>query len=245
MFSRVLDSVIPIVTGGAHHTVEVIGTAVLVEDNDALYVVTAEHVIKEWGEESVLYLLIEKELYEIKGPVWLSDKVDSSIDLAIIPVYQLPELFALLWQRPAISLQEFDGSVPFHRECFVVYGFPSKRAKYDRQEKLITINPLRYFTTEIVDDHLYSRYKVKPSSHVLVKYVPKDTKTHDGVKVTAPTKPHGASGGPLLRALIADDDTLLLFVFEGILTDWKDNRTIIAAKKSQIKAVIEHFSERK
>jgi hypothetical protein len=239
VYSLFDESVIPIVTGGDHNAVEVIGTAVLVEHNGLLYVVTAEHVITDWGAEYVLYLMIGEDLFEIKGPVWLSRGFDASADLAIISMLPFPELFALVWQRKAIPLLEYDGSIQCSHEYFLVYGYPTKRAKYDRNEKLLTINPLRYFTQEVTDDSLFVKYGIKNTTHLLVKYLPKDTKSHSGLAVTAP-KPQGASGGPLFRALIDDEDRMVL-VFEGIMTRWKDGKMITAARKSIIRDMIAHF----
>ena len=171
---------------------------------------------------------------EIEGPAWLSDE---SLDIAILPLNINHKLLDSLWSHPAFTLIEYDGSLKYHRECFVIYGFPEKRAKYTRETRELNINPLRYFTAESSAE-VYKKYSCCKENQLFVAYDPKKTKRFDGVSVTAP-KPQGASGGPLLRALIDENNYLICFVFEGIMIRWKDGKNILSTKKVALRHILE------
>jgi hypothetical protein len=186
-------------------------------------------------------LLSEKAVL-LPGPAYMTKLPDENnpldLDIAVFPLIEQPELWDQISGLQTIPLMEFDNSIDYARNHYYIFGYPWRKSRYVRADKEMKSKPLSYFTDYITDDSLYEKYKRTKQTHILVQYVQKNTKNALGESIMAPM-PHGVSGGPLFRALIDENDQLKTLIFEGLLTDWKDKKVVIATKKNQIRTFIE------
>lgn len=232
------ESIFPIIFYDENDLVNVAGTSTLVEHKGQNYLLTAAHVLKNPGRKYHLYILLRDKAVHLHEPAFMSKIQKTDIDTAFFPLAFHPTLETHLSGYKSITLKEYDGDIAYSREHYFVFGFPWRRAKYNRTDKELNARPLQYFTDLIDDSSLFSKYNRPQESHILVQYNPKTTINRSSVKQLAP-HPHGISGGPLFKALINDKDELILLIFEGLLIEWKDSRVIVATKKEKIRNFID------
>lgn len=242
MFEPIYNSIIPLVYYDENKLVHIAGTSILVDNDRDTILITASHVLREIGDKYPIYILLARKAIILPGPALLSKLPDKKnpldLDIAYFPLAKQSELLKHLEEYKPLSFKEFDESISYAKDHYYVFGYPWRRAKYSRDSSELNIKPLGYFTDKLNDPELYEKYNRSSDTHILVKYRPKESKNADGNKITAP-KPHGISGGPLFRALVNEKNEVFTLIWEGLLTDWKESRIIIATQKSTIKNFIE------
>lgn len=232
-------SVFPILQLEESGAISLAGTAVLIKYKGISFLVTAAHVLRQNGIQNPLYLSLENENVKLEGPACMSKDIEVELDLAIFDLRKHANLYSALDGYKTISLEEpAPKSLPtYARAHFFIFGFPWRKAKHNKKESRVDIKPLAY-TTDEVSDATYSKYSWSPQKHLLVKYKPKNTTNQQKIKTTAPS-PHGASGGPVFKVLVDENDCPILFIFEGIMIEWKGKEVIVATRKTELKAFIE------
>lgn len=242
LFEPLYHSIFPIIHYDQKDFAHLVSTSILVENNNTPYIITAAHTLRNIGSKYPLYLLLPEKAVLLPGPAFMSKLPDINnpldLDIAVFPLMKQPDLWNHLSGYKTISLMEFDNSIDYVRDHYYIFGYPWRKSKYSRHSKEIKSKPLSYVTDYLSDHSLYEKYDRTVKTHILVKYDPQNTKNALGENRIAP-KPHGISGGPLFRALVDEKDQLITLIFEGLLTDWKDKKVIIATKKSEIKLFIE------
>ncbi len=242
LFEPLYQSIFPIVYYDEKNFVHMVGSSILIENHNAPYLVTAAHTLRDIGSKYLLYILLSKKAVLLPGPVFITDLPDKNnpldLDIAVFPLKEQLELSEHLLGSKTISLAEFDESIDYARDHYYIFGYPWRKSRYLRDSKEIKIKPLSYSTNYLTDIFLYEKYNRTKKTHILVQYIQKNTKDALGKSRLAPM-PHGISGGPLFRLLVDKKDQWIVLIFEGLLTDWKDKKVIIATKKSQIKSFIE------
>jgi len=242
LFDPLYQSIFPVVYYEENNFAHIAGTSILIENNDIPYIMTAAHILRDIGSKHPLYLLLTEKAVLLPGPAFMSKLPDKTnhldIDIAVFPLIHQPELWDHLLGYKTISLMEFDNSISYTRSHYYIFGYPWRKSKYLRDSKEMHSKPLSYFTDYVTDDSLYQKYSRTKNTHILVQYIQTNTKNTLGESIIAPM-PHGISGGPLFKALIDEHDQVIALIFEGLLTDWKDKKVIIATKKNQIKSFIE------
>ena len=243
LFESLYKSIFPIIYFDDKNDANVLGTSILVEYRKIPYLITAAHSLRcEIGREYPLYVLLSEEAVFLPGPAYMtkspSDDNPLDLDIAVFPINSNSDLRDRLTGYKTVPLHDFDDSIEFAREHYFIFGYPWRRSKYNRYSNELEAKPLSCFTDRITRDSLYEKYNTTPETHILVKYSKRNMKDNSGQKRFAP-KPHGISGGPLSRALINENDQLIVIIFEGLLTEWQDNDVIIATRKSEIRSFIE------
>lgn len=231
------QSIFPILQHEEHDYLSIAGTSVLVEHRGLRFLVTAAHVLRDNGRQNPLYLSLEGETIEIGGPALMTPDIDDTeLDLAIFDLRTHKTLRKGLSGYKTISLED-PKHLPSHvRHHFFVFGFPWRKAYHHKDKSLIKIKPLRYTTDEVSEDS-YNKYCHSKQEHFIVRYKRKTTIKQGKVKTIAP-KPHGASGGPLFRVLVDENDYAMMLILEGILIEWKSNEVVVATKKSSLSQFI-------
>lgn len=242
MIDPIEESVFPLVYSDDNERFHVAGTAILVEHANVSLLVTAAHILRDIGNKYLLRLLWNNKAIVLSGPAFISKEPSESspldLDIAVFPLSLQTDLMEHLNGTKTITLKDFDDSVGSARSHYFVFGFPWRKAFYSKEINELSAKPLRYFTDLITDAAVYSTYNKSPEAHIIVHYNPKKTMNQERKPITAP-KPHGISGGPLFRALVDDKDNLIMLILEGLLTDWKDKKIIVATKKNEIRKFIE------
>lgn len=232
------DSTFPILQLEGNDAVSIAGTSILVRHRDAVFMVTAAHVLRDNGNANPLFLSFREENIQLDGPALMTPLADSNdFDIAVFDLRAHPRLHALFDGYKINSLEHPDTLPPHTRSHYYIFGYPFRKATHDRKAETIKISPLDYITNE-ADDDWYVKYGANKESNLLVGYNPKNTSNSKKTKTIAP-HPHGASGGPIFRALIDDDDQLIMLIFEGIMTRWKEKKHILSTRKSVIKSFID------
>ena len=233
----IFSSVFPILQIEENKRVSIAGTSVLVRLFDLPFLVTAAHVLRKNGNTNPLFLPFSGQNIQIDGPASMTPVgTGNDLDIAVFDLRMQPALLESFSGYKAISL-ESPSEIPIHeRSHYYVFGYPSTRAKYYNPDKLIDITPLDYISDE-VNEELYETYKADKQSNILVGYNPKTTINQKKAKTTAP-HPYGASGGPLFRILIDKNDHPIIWIFEGIMTEWKNKKVIQSTRKSVIRSFI-------
>jgi hypothetical protein len=236
------QSVFPIVYYDEHDMVKIAGTAILVEHVNHHFLVTAAHVLRDPGSKYQLYVLLQDKAVHLDGPASISRIPENEnipdIDTAYFALDYHPTLMTHLNIYKSITLEEFDEDVNYVRKHYFVFGYPWRRARYNRTDNELSVKPLQYFTDIITDRSLYEKFKRPTESHILVQYKPKSTKNADGKEQLAP-HPHGISGGPLFKALVDKNDNVIALILEGLLIEWKESQVIVAVKKIKIRDFLE------
>lgn len=232
-----LDSVSPIFQHEENNNVSIAGTSVLVSHLNQTFLVTAAHVLRDNGNENPLFLSFEGNNIQLDGPALMTPiNRENDLDIAVFDLRMQPTLLEL-FNGYKINSLESPEHLPIHtRSHYYIFGYPFRKAKYNKENKLVEITPLDYITDEVADD-VYDAYEINKQTNILVSYNPKNTHNKKKMKTTAP-HPHGASGGPLLRILVDENDNPIILIFEGIMTKWKAKKAILSTRKSIIKSFI-------
>ncbi|MEJ5128228.1 hypothetical protein WH367_19465 [Comamonas sp. MYb21] len=233
-----LDSTFPILQHEEHDFFSIAGTSVLVRHREVEFLVTAAHVLRDNGGANPLIMCFEKENIELVGPAWMTPQTENNdLDVAIFDLRFHAKLRELFDGYRVHSLEEPDELPGYARSHYYIFGYPFRKAKYKRDSGEIKISPLDYITDEVEDD-IYAKYGTNKEENILVRYEPKNTYDSNKISKIAPY-PHGASGGPIFRILVDDEDHAIMFIFEGVMTRWKDKKYILSTRKSQIKSFID------
>ena len=231
------DSTFPILQCEENGTVSIAGTSILVRHHDVEFMVTAAHVLRDNGSANPLFLSFGGENIQLDGPALMTPLTDNNdLDIAVFDLRFHPELHVLFDGYRVNSLEHPDTLPPHARSHYYIFGYPFRKAAYDKKTKKIEIRPLDYITNEAEDDW-YTKHGANKETNLLVDYDPKNTNDSKKVKRMAP-HPHGASGGAIFRALIDNDGQLIMLIFEGVMTRWKGKKHILSTRKSVIKSFI-------
>jgi hypothetical protein len=234
---QLFDSTFPILQLEKNGSVSIAGTSILVRHRDVEFMVTAAHVLRDNGNANPLFLSFGGRNIQLDGPALMTPLTDSNdLDIAVFDLRVHPELHVLFDGYRVNSLEHPDTLPPHARSHYYIFGYPFRKATHDRKTKTIQIRPLDYITNEAEND-LYTKYGANKETSLLVGYDPKNTNDSKKIKRMAP-HPHGASGGPIFRVLIDNDDHPMMLIFEGIMTRWKDKKHILSTRKSVIKSFI-------
>jgi hypothetical protein len=234
-------SILPIVAKTDTGKMKGVGSCTLLTVNNINYIVTAAHVLRDWGGYQ-LYLSIENKAIEITWPFIMTKKgdkkcdytfnADYTLDVAFFPI--IPELQDLLSEdHDAISLDGFNkDTISYDQEVLFAFGYPTSKIGFDKHNKIFNVVPLQYFGKEIDDLNLYKKSCSYIDDHLLVNFVKRKTKNPSRKNYVIAPDTKGLSGGGLFRVLLKDGHPEL-FILEGILTEWHRDLSLLKSARSK------------
>lgn len=238
--SPLYKTIFPILQEEETGKLTIAGTAILVNYLERPFLVTAAHILQNNGSKFRLFLLLKDIPVYLGGPADITRMIEGTdVDIAIFDVWNIGELSLHLKDYKYVPLEEpAENVIPnYTRQHYLIIGFPATKTKYTQVNILKECVPLEYVTSES-NQVVYKKYSINRKYSTLVDYKQKQTHNSKLEKTTAP-KPHGSSGGALLRIYIDKDDKPIMLIFHGILIEWKNNEFIVATNKSVISDIIE------
>jgi hypothetical protein len=241
LFEQLYKSILPIVYIDHHKNVHVAGTCIYIEHRSIKYILSAAHTFIDPGNKTDLFLSLEHSLVHIPGPVWLSRDANGVIDardISIFPIGISTDISSSLEEYFPIELIPFNNDVLYATSNYYYFGFPHRKAKYDRSSKTLVPKPLDYQTIIIDDEELYAKFKTHTDTHIITSYDKNNTVNASRIKVTPPL-PHGASGGPLFKMLGDENNDLITMNLEGVMTTYKEKKYIVSTRISSVREFID------
>ena len=241
MVDELNQSIFPVVCHDSKGDIHVVGTAVLLECDGEACLVTAAHVLRtierDFGIESA-FLFVGETPAPI-GRMVIISKQDSGLDIAVIPLCDNDELHQYLKRYMVIDLDlvAIDQSIEYNSEKHFVFGFPWRKAKYKRRQKVLYAKPMKYFTELVNEDYAYAQCGANRGQHVIVNYQRHKLINQAGRRVIGPL-PQGISGGALFRALLDGENQLLMLIYDGMLIEFCENRYFVAVNVLTMRMLI-------
>lgn len=204
---------------------KVVGTSFFVQVNKKNYLITAAHVLdKRPGYINKFYLSFLEGQIPLDPVTFI---IDYALDIAVCPTESNSKLEYLI-NDLGYSVQSLDypDNLKLIYEYYFIYGYPD-----DRKE--IWSRPIAFHTYKIDNSDLYSKYKLKVENHIIVKYSEYGAQNFYGGLDRIPD-PYGTAGGMLFKALVLGPEKPNIFIFEGMLTEWKSKQYVISLKKQMI-----------
>lgn len=243
MFEKLFESIFPIIYYDEHQTPKVAGTSIFAEHNGKYFLLTAAHLLRGIGNEYLPHVLLPSEkaiplLTKACMSRLPADGATHELDIAYFYLDNEPEVMEYMKQCADISLRDYDEPEDNKEEYYYILGYPYRKAPYKKKTNELQAKPLSYMTVLVEDSSEYTKLKRSEEFHILVKYHTHKTKGSEGERKIAPL-PHGISGGPLFRILKDKDTGHITIILEGLLTDWRERKLILATRKNKIREFID------
>lgn len=178
------------------------GTALFVEQNDKLFLVSAKHVfMKDGSPKKLFYYEKTRSLRRVVGMLISTNSLPNvqSSDRYDVSVLQLPAdtprtlLEVAKFPAPHSSLKPFQSSR--HRKHYLVTGFPTSRSRADPSSKQLKSKPQGY-TVVSAEDDAYKKLGFGSDMHIVMNLDISSMNFPDGTTGRIPD-PHGMSGSPI------------------------------------------------
>lgn len=178
---------------------QLIGTGVGLQAGDERLVLTASHVLRDFGEDTI-YVPAGTEWATLSGVAHHAKTpniIDSQDDRVDAGVLQLDSESRQNWTGWLTPAQLLPGATAGPHDGFVVVGYPRSKQKYNFEKRSITPRAWPYFGIP-VPSRDYEKARAQPRVHVVLGFDRENT-VHSGRVITAPSV-RGVSGGMLLAA---------------------------------------------
>jgi hypothetical protein len=195
-----------------------VGSGILFETNGKVFLITANHVMKNWGE----YLFIPTEqgkqfspsgrLFSLSLKHTLSGSEEDSIDTTVIEL-KAPDELRSYYQITNSSLFQLD-TIEGEQYQYAVAGYPVSQAKVDTNLRTVMPTPCIYYTREY-GDNAYDGIKYWKESHIAVNFQKETIYSKTGAKAITPSF-KGVSGGGLWIIKLADEPNNETYKIYGI-----------------------------
>ena len=241
LFKEMSQSILPIVAKTDNGKMEGVGSCTLLNTNEQNYIVSAAHILRDWGKYE-LYISTNEKFIAISS--WSFDMTeegnqdcDYTLDLAFSKISEINT--SLFENHSAILIEGYNkNTIPYDNEVLFAFGYPSSKIKYDKHKKQFKIVPFQYFGKEINDIKLYKESCSYEDDHLLINFVKRKTKIPNTNGYTIAPDTYGISGGGLFRVLFKDSKPEI-FILEGILTEWhRDLNLMKCARIAKVKQTI-------
>ena len=225
VLNKLIYSVIPIFKGTTEYDVEQVGTGFYISYCGNLYVITAEHVLKD--DFQVFYPDSETTLGTIpyKNPF-----SSETVDLGVYPLEKPLGYIFIPYELPEYQVENFD------KGLFFCCGYPATKFKiYKNKAK----NIFKTFISEYETNPNKKNFKIDTRFEIPIKFNRKEVISYDGEKTKFPY-PNGMSGGPLF-SFVLEDNEQLNYEIAGILTRYNanDETTMVATNIRYIQLMLD------
>lgn len=179
-----------------------VGTALLVESTDGLFVISAGHVLDQGLPPARLYFYDKtRTLRQLSGTMIRTSPLPGSHgpDTHDVAVIRLPPdtprvfLEALKYPAPIRALLPYRTNRADHQ--YLVTGFPRSRSRADPSGRQLKSQPQGFRVVSAGEDS-YARLGLSPERHIVMPLNVEAMDFVDGTKGRIPD-PHGMSGSPV------------------------------------------------
>jgi hypothetical protein len=197
-----LQCIVPIIDCNDEYNLHVIGSAVLLNYNSRIFLVTASHVIPD-DNNKTYFLPCEKSRMPLGGHTMRmkSNDGDDKHDLLLIALYE--DIVNGLSNFTAIKVQDVDIQKTYgFNENVALFGYPTSRNRKNR--KSIQNFYIQGLMERTAPDAAYQNEKYSTDINILVNFERDNCLTSD-LKGTTHPDPHGMSGGGVWRLFGPND----------------------------------------
>lgn len=213
-----------------------VGSGFLFETNGKIFLITAMHITKDWGDFLFIPTESDKRFFpagqltsiSLKGCVPGSS--DDHFDTAVIELRN-PEELRNYYQIADSGLFQTD-AVPGERYQYAIVGYPSSKTKLNRIKKTANLNLCAYYSKEH-GNGAYDGISYWPESHIALDFQKKAILYETGEKTTAPDF-NGVSGGPLWIIKTADEPNEESYRIFGINIEFNSEKSLFYGTKIRL-----------
>lgn len=225
LFQNLSKSVLPIVYIDNNERFSVIGTLIIIEYDNFLYLATASHVLDS-SLNLPIYTIINGKLIELVKYVFITktNNEGKNYDFAFFEtIYQSEDLRNNLSKYcSSIDLIDLYNEEKYTKtNICIMYGFSGGRSRAKTAKRFIDFKskPLEHISTFIDDNEIYNEFKKDTDIFSISKYV---QKYKSGKMLSYRPSAKGCSGGSVFRVFKNKENDNDLAVLEGIMLDWKN-----------------------
>ncbi|KGK43321.1 hypothetical protein LH51_00805 [Nitrincola sp. A-D6] len=224
-------------------TPEFIGSGILLNGNQGVYLITAAHVMDHFKEEIYPLFLdcgTDGRLVQISGYESCSytedfvKRSDDDFDISIVRIGN--EMLTDLNFECIVGIDKIDVSIDHDPSLgYFCVGIPSKKGNKSIDEKSEIINPEPYgICGSEVDEIIYSKVGVSKSTHLAISFNAKKAYSTDGTRFAAPAL-NGLSGAPIWGLRKVSDGQVKAVVV-AILIEYhqRDIKAVLGTRASEI-----------
>jgi|GEM_PF-3638442 len=213
-----------------------VGSGILFETNGKVFLITAKHVIKEWGK----YLYIPTEpttqfspggnLFSILLKNTISGSIEDSIDAAIIEINNPDELrhYYQITNASSFQLETRKGE----QYQYAIAGYPCSKAKVNPIYRTATANLCVYYT-QASELTAYDGIRYWKETHIAVNFQKETIYSNTGAIATAPSF-NGVSGGGLWIIKVADEPNDETYKIYGINIEADIGKSVFYATRIKL-----------
>ena len=192
--------VVPLYRDNEREIPDPIGSALLINVRDQLFLVSAAHVLDHLAAgENMWFPASQNRRRHLGGTLHykLMSREDRKQDKTDVAVLKLEGEGATLHERcvPITLASLLPNSERRANEWCVVVGFPASKTKCNTHTKSATTQPYAAFSPSL-DPVLYAKYGLQPDRHVAISFRSKDMLGDNDSRQTFPST-EGMSGSPV------------------------------------------------
>jgi hypothetical protein len=199
---------VPLYRYDARRRPEQFATGFFVRVDQAHFLVSAAHVLRESQQRNLFFYAAQKTLRHLRGRITTTGDaggfVHDPLDVAVLrlegnAVPPFPEV-----EKVALDLSALRPEyLPRSAKQYVVVGFPATKSRIDPLSRRAIVQAYAYDSASI-GDAAYEAHELSAATHIILPFDRKRTLATNGLTVAFP-KPQGMSGSPILVLYEADE----------------------------------------
>ena len=225
------EYVLPLFVDSPGKFPEMFGTGFLVQDGEAIFLVSAAHVLDRANH---LYYYIEPGITRrLSGRIAKSTPPNDGprgsdhLDIAVLKMEgpRLPPYPDIAKRTMPISML-LPSALPRDDKQYLVVGYPSSKSKANRQHREVKSQPISFRNVSAVRAQ-YDTLGVTPETHIILPLDLKKTVALKG-KIQPFVSPHGLSGSPMFLLPTGWNKGEATPVVGVVIEHYKNERALIA-----------------
>ena len=196
----IFNSICPIFLERNENVVEQVGSGVLVTISEAIFLLTAAHVV-DWSEQGALCIPSNAGIVPIEGSVASLETpkgVTRSKDKIDLAYYKLSKSLAASLHQSLYLLERSDlwlTDNTLDDDVYTFSGFPVSKSR--SKEETVSTELFSYSGHAAIDEK-YENLGYDKDTNIVINYRLRKSVSPDGVKINPP-HPRGISGGGIFR----------------------------------------------